>query len=104
MLEAPMELLEIPDGETQELRITHGKFDQCLIHPERNPRGEVVDCLRVWVVSGTKQFEPFYYDITSKRLMAMLRPQLERSDLSERTFRVTAHGEKPHKYFSLEVR
>lgn len=104
MLEKPIELLEIPDGETRELRIVEGRMDQAVIKPDRAPGGVVVDCLRVWTVEGTKEHHPPYWDITAARLYSQLIPHLSRPDLKDKTFVVTAHGAAPNKYFSLEVK
>lgn len=104
MLSDPAELLEIEDGQTVELRVQRGEFDQLFIKPERNKNGEVVPALRLHVVPGSKQFDPQYWDITSKRLMAQLRPILSAPGVERKTIRVTAHGRKPDKHFTVEVR
>ncbi len=103
MLTEPLELLEFEDGKKVELRIDHGWFDQALIHPARAPGGIVEPALRLFVLPGTKAFEPYYWDVTSKRLMAMLRPYLSRPDLKELTFVVTPAGSAPNTHYTLEV-
>jgi len=103
-LAGPYEIFELVDGETRELRITGWEQGEVTIYPRHKPGGKVINALRVHVPQDTKDFFPFYWDITSKMLVAQMLPYLEQADYSHKVFVITKHGVAPKARFTLEVR
>lgn len=99
----PMEYFDIPDGATWEFRVDRYDYEPGIIHTDEMPRGKEANILRVHVAPAFKAHFPYYWDITSKRLIAQLLPHLEVGSYQTKLFRVTAHGVKPQKWFTLEV-
>lgn len=103
-LPGPFEIFEIEDGQSIELKLIKYETGEMLIHPAYRPAGKWIQGLRVWVQEGTKEFFPFYWDITSQTLVAQLEPMLAAPDGMARTYIVTKHGSGPKARFSVEVR
>lgn len=103
-LAGPYEIFELTDGETRQLRITKWMTGNVTIYPPHKPTGKVVTALRVHVPSDTKDFFPYYWDITGKTLVAQMVPYLEQPGYQDKVFVVTKHGIAPKARFTLEVR
>ena len=103
MLDGPMELLELADGESLTFHVEKWERADTIIKPKHAPQGKVADTLRVYVPPADKRFFPHYWDITAKRAIAQLIPHLQRPGFEKRTFKLTKHGEKPTAHFDLEV-
>jgi len=103
-LSGPYEIMDMDDGETKELRITHWVTGNVTIRPAHLPEGKIIRALRVFVPSATKPTGPAYWDITSKLLVAQMLPYLERPPFTDKIFTITKHGVAPKARFTLEVR
>lgn len=103
-LPGPFEILELEDGHSIELNLDKYETGEMLIHPKYKPEGKWIKGLRAWVKEGTKEFFPYYWDITSQTLVAQLEPMLAAPAGMARTYIVTKHGSGPKARFSVEVR
>lgn len=103
MLDGPQEFLELADGETKTLRITRFEVGETIIKTPQAPQGKAIDVVRVHVLAAEKEHAPYYWDISSKRLMALILPKLQAGGYQEKTFVIKASGVKPAKWFDLEV-
>jgi len=103
-LPGPYEIFELADGETRQLKVTRYETGRVTIYPAHKPTGKVIQALRVYVPEDTKEHYPYYWDITSKTLVAQLLPQLEAGRFESKVFIVTKHGVAPKARFTLEVR
>jgi len=103
-LKGPYEIFELVDGETRVLRITNWQTGNVTIYPPHKPGGKVINALRVHVPAETKDFFPYYWDITGKTLVAQMVPYLEQAGYQDKIFTVTKHGIAPKARFTLEVR
>ena len=103
-LPGPYEIFELTDGQTVELRIDGWAQGEVTIYPHHKPTGKVINALRVHVPEDRKAFFPYYWDITSKFLVAQMLPWLQRADYKEKLYVITKHGVAPKARFTLEVR
>ena len=103
-LPGPFEILELEDGQSITLKVTKYESGEMLIHPAYKPEGKWIKGLRVWVPEETKNYFPYYWDITSQTLIAQLEPLLAGPGGLARTYIVTKHGIGPRARFSVEVR
>jgi len=103
-LAGPLEIFELVDKEVRELIITKWEQGRVTIYPPHQPTGKVINALRVFVPVKTKEFFPYYWDITSKTLVAQMVPYLEAGGYEGKKFIVTKHGVAPKARFTLEVR
>ena len=103
MLLAPMEILELRDGDSVSFHVTQFQFDDAIIKPAHAPQGKVIQVLRVHVPKEDKLFFPYYWDVTGGGAIAQLRPLLESGAYKDRAFKVTAHGEGTKKRHTVEV-
>ena len=103
-LAGPYEIFELTDGEVRVLRITGWSTGNVTIYPPHKPTGKVVTALRVHVSPSSKDYFPFYWDITGKTLVAQMVPYLEQSGYQDKVFTVTKHGIAPKARFTLEVK
>jgi len=103
-LKGPYEIFELDDGETRQLRITNWEQGAVTIYPVHKPTGKVINALRVHVPQETKPYFPYYWDITSKFLVAQMLGYLEVPGYQDKVFTVTKHGVAPKARFSLEVK
>jgi len=101
---SPYELLELQDGQSVSFHVQAWEEGQATIRPAHAPAGKVIPILRVSVSEREKPAFPHYWDITSARLVAQLRPHLGRGDLKSLLFTVTAHGFQTKKSFTLDIR
>ena len=103
MLAEPMELLDLEDQDTLVFRVLRWEEEEAIIKPAHAPQGKVVSVLRLHVSAETKPIFPQYWDVTSKRARALLKPWLERGDFSGKLFKLKKLGVKPTAHFMLEV-
>jgi len=103
-LAGPYEIFELVDGEVRELRITDWQLGRVTIYPAHKPTGKVIDALRVNVHPDSKDFFPYYWDITGKTLVAQMVPYLEQPGYRDKVFTVTKYGIAPKARFTLEVK
>lgn len=103
-LKGPYEIFELVDREVRELTITNWEQGRVTIYPPHQPTGKVINALRVHVPAETKDFFPYYWDITSKTLVAQMVPYLEAGGYQGKRFIITKYGVAPKARFSLEVR
>jgi len=103
-LPGPYEIFELTDREVKQLRITDYETGLVTIYPQDKPTGKVVTALRVHVPKETKDFFPFYWDITGKTLVAQLLPCLEQPGYKDKVFTITKYGIAPKARFTVEVK
>lgn len=105
MLPEPLEILDLADGQSIALKISSWRTGSGVIHPKYPgaPTSQRVRILRIQVPPEYKATVPYYYDITSKTLIAGLMPYLERPGFEERVFTVTKIGIRPTARFTLKV-
>lgn len=99
----PFEILEMGDEETKDFKVLKWEVGETKIHPAYKPEGKWIKSLRLFIPEDTKDYFPFYWDVTSQTLIAQLVPMLEVMDLTSKVFRVTKHGLGPRARFSVEV-
>jgi len=75
-----------------------------VIHPRYPgaPSEKEVEVLRVHVTEAAKVAPPYYFDITSKTLMAQMIPLLMERDYDRYEYLVTKYGVAPKARFTLE--
>ena len=105
-MESPVEVLELRDGQSITFRIERFVKGRLRIHPRwpGAPPEKEVEVLRIWVPKAYKPFFPPYWDITSNRLRAELEGFLQRPDVYNLEFKVTAFGSAPRTRYTVEVR
>lgn len=99
----PFELLEMRDGEVREFHIDAWGEGTTIIKPTWAPEGKEIPVLRIWVAPNERPIGLPYWDITSKTLIAQLKPYLQRDDFRGLVYKITAFGEAPRKRFTLEA-
>lgn len=103
MLSAPMEIMELKDGESAAFHVTAFQVDEAIIKPAHAPGGKVIRVLRVHVLQSEKPTFPYYWDITGAGAIAQLLPLLEAGADKTVSFKLTALGDGPRKRHTLEV-
>ena len=105
LLPGPYEYLELADGESLRLAITRSEEGEAVIHPRYPgaPEEKRVPCLRLYVAEGYKPAGAPYWDVTSKTLIARIRPHLAELAAEKKEFVLTAHGTGPRKRYTLEI-
>jgi len=101
-LPKPLNVLELQDGESRRFTVTRFEQGEETIFPGHAPQGKKIQVLRVHVRPEDVEHAPYYWDITSSRLVAQLRPQLALVGNLTVRWQVTAHGIAPKKYFTVE--
>jgi len=71
LLEAPIELLDLADGESVELSVQRVLKGEVRIETRLEPEGKVVPTWRIWVPAADKPLGAPYYDVTSRTLQAL---------------------------------
>ena len=102
-LPGPYEILELNDGQTLELQIKSYSTGSVTIYPAHAPGGKVIAALRLHVSKRYKPYFPWYWDVTSKFLVAQLLGYLEAGDFQNKRFVITKHGTAPKARFELQV-
>ena len=95
LLDAPIELLDLADGESVELSVLRVLKGEVRIETRLEPEGKVVPTWRVWVPATDKPLGAPYWDITSRTLQARLEPVLESIIASGRRLKITKYGVAP---------
>lgn len=103
MLSAPMEILELNDGESISFHVENFQIDQGIIRPAHAPGGKAIEILRLHVPQAEKKMFPYYWDVTGQGAIAQLRPILESGAFAGRAFRLTASGFGAKKRYAVEV-
>lgn len=103
-LPGPYELLDLEDEETLTTKIESFDAGEVKIETKRKPEGKFVNTLRVHVPQHSKDYFPFYWDITSQTLIAQLMPFLEQPGYAQKTYTITKHGVAPRARFTLIVK
>lgn len=103
MINSPYELLDMADQEQKEFRVE--SFEKGTMRIESGQRGytKEIPVLRVRVPMMDKLQFPFYWDITSKTLIAQLEPFLAAGQPGKSIYRIKKFGVAPAARFSLEV-
>ena len=104
VLGGPYEILELEDGETLTTKVENWEIGEVMIHPTYKPEGKLIVALRIHVPKESKDYFPYYWDVTSQTLVAQMVPYLRRDDFKTRTYTVTKHGVAPRARFTLEVK
>ncbi len=102
-LEGPYEIFELSDGESFSTRVEGWKQGEVKIHPAKKPDGKMIKALRIDVPKSSKQYFPWYWDITSQTLIAQLIPFLESPGYAQKIYTITKHGVAPRARFTLAV-
>jgi len=97
----PYEIYEWRDGETQEFTILRWEVGDLEIHPRDGRPPKSIDVLRIHVPVGEKEHPPYYWDLTSSRLVYMLKPMLPPGGVGPYKVKVTAIGSAPRTHFSV---
>lgn len=103
MLEAPMEILELNDGESATFTVTAHQIDAGTIKPASAPGGKLIRILRVHILKTDKPTFPYYWDITGAGAIAQLLPLLDSGAYKDRAFKITAMGDGVKKRHAVEV-
>lgn len=103
-LDGPYEVLDLNDGDSLILHIKDWQIGTVVIHPRDKPSGKMVRALRVHLKEGTKLHFPYYWDLTSQRLIAQIEPFLLQPGYQDKVFTIIKHGVAPKARFTLEVR
>jgi len=99
----PYQILDMDDGESQDMTVVDYALGKGHIKPARAPEGVTVPILRVQVPSEERPRAANWWDITSKTLIAQMLPALDTWKADERTVTVTKYGRAPSARFGLEV-
>ena len=104
VIERPIEWLDLKDKETAEFHVTAYEWGEWTIAPRYPgaPPPHPIPVLRVQVPSEDKPMFPHYYDISSTRVQAQLRPVLDMIVRDKMLVRITAAGVRPAKWFQVE--
>ena len=104
VIEEPMEFMELRDRETVEFHVERYEVGEIDIVPRYAgaPATKRIRCLRAHVPAADKPRFPHYWDITSKRVIAQLRPVLDLIVRDKMLVRITASGVRPAKWFQVE--
>jgi len=94
-LEAPIELLDLADGESVEFSILRFEKGETRIETRLEPGGKVVPVLRLFVPGVDKPLGAPWWDITSRTLQARLEPVLAQLVASRRRIKITKYGVAP---------
>ncbi len=100
-LAKPHEIYEWGDGETREFTILRWELGETTIHPHYQPEGKLIEVMRIHVPPEEKPEFPHYWDMTSGRLVAQLKPMLQPPWTGPQKFKVTAIGSAPRTHFSV---
>lgn len=105
-LPGPYELLDLKDEESLTVRVVSWERGTVIIHPKYPgaPAEKEIVVLRLHLAAGVKPYPPMYYDVTSKTLMAQLRPMLMERGFELYQYIITKHGVAPRARFTLERR
>lgn len=104
-LDGPYEFWDMESGDSREIQITHWIEGKIEISPRYQgaPRSKIVEAMRLHLTPESKPHVPLYWDLTSKLLIAALRPHLQGPDFRDKSFTVTKFGTGRSSRFGLIV-
>lgn len=97
----PYEIYEWVDGITEEWTVLSWEVGQLTITLREREGTKLIDVLRIHVPPEEKEFEPYYWDLTSARLVAQLRGLLATAGRGPMRISITAIGVAPRNHFSV---
>jgi hypothetical protein len=103
-LPGPYEILELEDGETLDTKVLRWELGEVTIHPAAQPAGKLILALRIHVPETSKEYFPFYWDVTSQTLIAQIMPFLRAPGFREKLYSITKHGVAPRARFTLVIK
>jgi len=104
-LKGPYEILELGDGETIWIRPVSFEYGRLVIHPRwpgAPPEKEIL-AMRIHVDPESKPYFPYYFDVTSKRLVSGLGPVMEKVIGMGAWLVITKHGVAPKAWFEWRI-
>ncbi len=101
-LAPPLQPIELEEGQSRSFTALRWETGEAIITPGHAPQGKKINVLRIHVRPEDAPGFPHYIDITSARLFAQLRPQLDITGRLIVRWTITAHGIAPKKYFTVE--
>jgi hypothetical protein len=102
-LPEPMDLLEIPPGQTFRIRPTGYTVGKVLIHPRDGRAEKEIVVLRLTVDPADKSTVPLYWDVTAKTLIASMLGYLEAPGGRRWQFTIGKTGDGAAARFSLDT-
>jgi hypothetical protein len=102
-LPSPYEVVDLQDGESLKLHVLSFEKGEITINPKHTPGEKVVQAIRLHVPQADKPHYPFYWDSTSKTLVAQLEPLLPSIIQNKRLVTITKRGIAPKARFTVEV-
>ena len=102
-LEEPYEIFEMLDGETRELRVKNWELGSMEILSRDTQQPKKIYALRVFTPIEFKTVGVPWYDITSKTLIAQIRPFLEQPEFQKKLFKISKFGTAPRARFTVTV-
>ena len=105
-LPPPYEILELNHCESITIRVVRWTLGKIDIRPRYAyaPPIKTIHCLRLYVDPKYKQYPPYWYDVTSKRLMSALLPILHRTDFDLYEITIHAVGTAPKKWYEVKLK
>jgi hypothetical protein len=100
-LPKPYEIYEWVDGKTETWTVLSWEVGDLEIVLRSREGTKEVTVLRIHVPPEEKTHEPYYWDLTSARLVAQLRGILPPSGVGRPRISVTAIGAAPRTHFSV---
>lgn len=101
----PAEFLELADRHSATFQVVDYVEGTCMISPKVNgvPTPKQITCIRITVTAQDKPMGLPYWDISSQRVAAMIRPLLPSLKGTKKRLKITAFGSKPSTQFQVEV-
>lgn len=100
-LPRPYEIYEWKDGQTEEFTIIRWEEGELEIHPRDGRPSKHITVLRAHVPPEEKEHEPYWWDLTSARLVHQLLGMLPPGGMGPMKVRITAIGSAPRTHFSV---
>ena len=100
-LPRPYEIYEWRDGQTEEWTVTSWEEGELEIVPRDGRPPKMITVLRIHVPPEEKEHPPYYWDLTSARLVFQLLGILPPGGIGGLKIRVTAIGSAPRTHFSV---
>ncbi len=103
-LPGPLEILELEDRQSVELRVIRAEVGETTIHPRYAgaPESKVVTVLRLHVPREAKPAGVPYWDLTAGSAVAQAQPFVVPTPPGGVTLRIVAFGAGPKKRYSVE--
>lgn len=100
-LEKPYEIYEWEDGRTEEWSVLDWEVGELTIQLRTREGTKDITVLRIHLDPEQKPEFPHYWDLTSARLVAQLKPILGARGLGPAHVSITAIGRAPRTHFSV---